>query len=224
MNEKKYDELFQADLLHGAELIGPYEFPRIKATSSIPETVVPFDKAISGKNTTSWVHFFEDDFAFQRYLNRPFKYLEAFINHPGIYSPDCSVLVNLPLFKQIESIGKSRMLGSLAQRIGFDVIPTVRWGLAESYSFAFESLDPGGTKAIGSIGCSKNPELKHIFNSGIPEMLVRLQPETVILHGPYHEESLYPILEANIPIICFPSETTLAKEAKYGGSRTNIAC
>lgn len=215
---RRSDELDES-ILVGAELSKEHGFPVVRKTLSIPDIVVPFDKARANKHGTEWVHFFVEDPVFRPMLKDPLKYLDMFRGRSGIYSPDCSVVVGHPTYRIINAIGRSREVAALASRVGFDVIPTVRWGLKDTWSVCLEALEPEGTIAVGTIGCTKNPELRAIFKAGLPEVLRRLAPSTIVVHRPLREDVFEPVLEAGISTVHFPSETHLAKEAKAHGSQ-----
>ena len=217
-NRRSHDELNEL-LLIGAELSKEHGFPIIRRTRSVPDRAIPFDKARARKDGTEWVHFFVKDAVFHPMLVDPFKYLSKFRNRKGIYSPDCSIIVGHPTYRNIAAIGKSREIAAAAIRAGFDVIPAPRWGTKDTWDICFEGIEPGGTVAVGTIGCTKDPELRSIFKEGIPELLRRLIPTTVVVHGPLREDVFEPILDAGIRIAHFPSETTLAKEACAHGAR-----
>jgi len=208
-----YDDVFKIGLIKGARFAGRYEFPVIERTDSIPSKVLPFDKSISTIDRKQWVHFFINDKAFMRIWRKPSKYLPLLMQFQGVFAPDFSIMWNYPLYLQIQSIAKSRAIGSWLQRSGVDVIPTVRWGKEESYDFSFDAIEPGGTIAVGTVGCTKNPEARKVFAKGLPIMLERLNPSTLVVYGPLRDDVFAPAQNAEINIVHFTSATTLAKAA-----------
>ena len=218
MNQSDYDKLFHIDLLDGAQFAGKYQFPVIEMTSSVPQNLIPFDKAVSTAKHDRWVHFFINDRSFIRIWNRPYKYLPKLLQYRGAFAPDFSIMHRYPLHLQIQSVARSRTIGSWLQRAGIDVIPVVRWGKEETYEFAFDAIVPGGTVGVGTLGCTLNSELRDIFSRGLPVMLERLEPKTLVVYGPLREDVFNPAIISNVIIVHFASETTLIKAGMTHGA------
>ncbi len=218
MNLNKYEKFFKLDLLEGAKFTGKFEFPVIERVNYIPNELIPFDKALQETDFNKWVHFFIDDWKFSKLFNQPYRYLPILKKFNGVIAPDNSLFWNMPYYKQIESIGNSRMMGSWLQRAGINVIPTVRWGLKESYSFAFDGVRPGGTVAISSLGAIKNRESRKVFADGIPELVERVSPRTIIVYGSY-DPSMYDVaFEQGVNVINFQAYTTMLKSRYSDGA------
>lgn len=214
MNTDLYDDVFRIRLLEGARFDGDYGFPVIERTDSVPDRLISFDKAIATADHNQYVHFFIPDYRFARLWNRPFRYLPVLSKFRGALAVDFSVFWSHPKFVQLESVGRSRTIGSWLQRAGVDTIPVARWGLEDTYSFAFDGIAPGGTVAVGTLGCTKNAESREVFARGIPELLRRVEPKTLVVYGPFREDVFEPALEAGISFKRFASETTVAKGAR----------
>ena len=69
-------DVFNAFLVRLATFAGLFEFPALSPTYDIPNRLIPFSKAISNKNMDCWVHFYEDDYLFERLWRNPKRYLE----------------------------------------------------------------------------------------------------------------------------------------------------
>lgn len=211
MNADQYDDVFRIRLLEGARFEGRYGFPVIERTNSVPEVLLPFDKTRQSKGDDGFVHFFLGDRSFMRLWNNPFRYLPILARQRGAIAPDFSIMWTHPPYVQIESIGRSRMIGSWLQRAGVDTIPVARWGLPETYSFAFDAIAPGGTVAVGTTGCTQNPEARSYFAEGISELLLRVEPKTLVVYGPLREDVFAPVFETGVRVVHFESDTTIKK-------------
>ena len=211
MNNKQYDDIFNVALLEGARFEGDFDLPVIERTDSIPDKITPFDKAMSAKDFNSYVHFFINDGSFARIWSNPFRYLPVIAKFKGALAVDFSIAWPYPLFINLESVARSRTIGSWLQRSGVDVIPVARWGLPNTYGFAFDGIASGGTVAVGTTGCTKNPEAREIFAKGLPELLRRVEPKALIVYGPFREDVFQPALNSGTIIKHFDSDTTLAK-------------
>lgn len=136
------------------------------------------------------VHFFVDDYRFIKYFENYEKYISQLKQYKFVLTPDFSLYADMPIWKQIESIGKNRWCGAYWQSQGLTVIPTISWSLHSSYEFCFKGVEKGGIVAIGMIG-AKNSKLR--FLRGYNRMLEELTPSKIICLG-----TPFPEMEGNI--------------------------
>ena len=85
--------------------VGKYGIPEIK-----PETDIRIDKlewipvnyALTAKNkATKGVHFYKDDYQFERFWNNPDKYIPLLQQFGAVCSPDFSLYSDMPLAVQL---------------------------------------------------------------------------------------------------------------------------
>lgn len=126
------------------------------------------------------VHFFVDDYRFESVYAHPDRHLEKLAQYRFVISPDFSTYADMPRWRQIESIGKSRWCGAYWQQKGLSVIPSVTWSDALSFDFCFDGLPTNATVAIGMNGCK---HARRAFMSGYNAMLERLSPKNIICLG-----------------------------------------
>lgn len=131
------------------------------------------------------IHFFVDDYRFNGIYYNPQKSLAKYSQYLFLLTPDYSLYADMPLWKQIENVGKNRWVGAYWQSKGLKVIPTVSWSTPSSYEFCFNGVEHNATVAIGMIGC-KTSKLE--FMRGYNAMLNKLEPATVICFGTPFEE------------------------------------
>lgn len=136
-------------------------------------------------NQHKGVHFFVDDYRFESIYRHPERTLDKYKQYRFILSPDYSLYADMPMWRQIESIGKSRWCGAWWQENGLSVVPTVSWGQYPTYAFCFDGIEIGSAVAIGMIGCKRE---KRNFLRGYDAMLNRIQPEAIICLGSPFEE------------------------------------
>lgn len=55
--------------------VGDYDFPMLRKSTAIPNRLLPFNYAKTVKDYDCWLHFFIDDYQFERIWNNPQKYL-----------------------------------------------------------------------------------------------------------------------------------------------------
>lgn len=145
-------DVFNAFLVTLATYAGMFEFPCIKATYDIPNKLISFSKCISCKDYNQWVHFYEDDYLFERIWRNPQKYLNILKRFNGIILPDFSLYRDMPLVMQLWNIYRSRAIGFWLQVNGVKVIPNLRFGDKRTYRICCDGIEKYCVIAIGSHG------------------------------------------------------------------------
>ncbi len=72
-------------------------YPLVKSTATIPSLLLPFDKAIRSRQYDSFVHYYIEDYQFERIWNQPSKYVSLLSKYKGMIMPDFSVYYDMPL-------------------------------------------------------------------------------------------------------------------------------
>ena len=134
--------------------------------------------------------FFVDDYRFESVYTHPEKALERYGKYKFLLTPDYSLYADMNLWRQIESVGKSRWVGAKWQSAGKIVIPTISWGRSRTYEFCFDGIEKHSIVAIGMIGCRSE---KTGFLQGYFQMMRTLEPDAVICLGKPFDE-----MEGNI--------------------------
>ena len=129
------------------------------------------------------VHFFIDDYLFQRAWHDPPRYALFLRQFPAVMTPDFSMFTDYPKAVQIYNHWRKHQLGAYWQRVGMTVVPTIGWIDRNSYAWCFDGEPEGSTVAVSSVGTQKNPGIRRMFLAGYKEMLTRLQPSKIILFG-----------------------------------------
>jgi len=176
--------------LHNMALWNPCGFfemdiPVIKAADAEPGELVGFNYLLSSKgNPSKWLHCFLHDRQIQRLWNNPNAYMAAIRRqgYGGIFSPDFSLYMDMPLPLQIFNTYRSRWVGAYMQAHGVPVVPTVGWAGPASYGFCFLGIEAGGTVAISTIGI-KTKAARAVFFAGHEAMMERLKPSRVLIYG-----------------------------------------
>ena len=176
-------DVFHAFLVEGADFAGELEIPRTEYTDAIPERLISFSKAVSGHDYDAWVHFFEDDSAFERLWNNPNRYLPVLQRYRGVIMPDFSLYRDMPLVQQQWNVYRSRAIGHWLFKNGVPVIPNIRFGDERTYELCCCGVPRGGTIAVGSHGCIKITREREYFQRGLAYVVERLQPQTIVVYG-----------------------------------------
>mgnify|MGYP004521155895 CR=1 FL=1 len=187
LRKLKYENLEK--YIPNVEFKGKYGIPVIKPSDFCGTDFVDFNHAKSEKNKADKaVHFFLDDFHFERIWKDPLKYYERLQPFPCVLSPDFSMFTEFPLAMQIYNHYRKHWLAAYWQNHGINVIPTIGWVDEDSYEWCFDGEPCGSTVAISSVGTQKSKESKRLFIRGYNEMIERLNPSKIIFYGNVPEE------------------------------------
>jgi len=207
-------DVFNAFLVALATYAGFFEFPLIKPTYDIPNKLIAFSKALSCKDYNQWVHFYEDDYLFERIWRNPKKYLEILGRYNGVILPDFSLYRDMPLVMQLWNIYRSRAIGHWLQVNGIKVIPNIRYGDRRTYRVCCDGIEKHCVIAIGSHGNMKNTTDRGIFLAGLDVVVKTLQPSVIVLYGSAPEKYFQKYSNVGIKILKFESDySTSHKEA-----------
>lgn len=183
MLKLRYD-VFGAEVLGGAELVGKYEFPQTEGVcmTTSPSRIVPFDR-MKEAHAGDWLHFYVHDKRFQNFLSRRLHYREVLAHLGGFVGIDNSMYRDLPLAEQIHSCYLNRAIDYYLHSLGKPVVANVSWGDWRSYEFCFDGIATNATVAVSTYGCCRSRVDRSHFEDGFVVMLERLSPHSVWLHG-----------------------------------------
>ncbi|WP_295730736.1 DUF4417 domain-containing protein [uncultured Limosilactobacillus sp.] len=174
----KYNlEYYRADMV-----TGDYDMPTIYPTVYQPAKLVGFNQ-INVADHSSGVHFYLDDYQFERFWNRPDFYVNKLKSFDCVLTPDFSLYRDMPLSMTVWNVYRSRLLGQMMQRAGITVIPTVSWAGKRSFDFCFDGLPKRSTLSVSTIGVKHNHEALQIWQQGIMKMIQELEPEQLLVYG-----------------------------------------
>lgn len=163
--------------------VGFYQTPVIKPDKYVPDDLIGFNYVLSSKRRDAGVHFFVDDYQFERIWNDPYTYIAKLEEFPCALTPDFSLYLNMPMAMKIWNVYRSRLIGQMMQDAGMRVIPTLSWAEPETFQFCFDGLSEGGTVAVSTVGVMRDAEAQRIWSTGMDEALKRLKPSTVLCYG-----------------------------------------
>lgn len=184
----KYKDVFNLELSEKFEKTGRFDFPVIKSAKTIPKSIIPFNKALSTKNANnSFVHFYIDDYQFERLWNRPYYYVKALSKYPGIIGPDYSTYTNMPKAQQIFQVYKSRLISAYFQSQGYTVIPNISWSDEESLEWTLEGIPQHSVVALSTNGVL-NKKTKQTFINCYKKAMEMIHPSEIIIVGEVPKE------------------------------------
>lgn len=175
---------YNMDLLNRSNIAENFwQMPTIRNNNFIPEKMIGFNYAKTSKDKDVCIHFFIDDYQFERVWNNPEKYIEVLAEYECILSPDFSLYMDMPMPMKIWNVYRSRQIGAYYQNYGINVIPTVSWAEPETFEFCFEGIPQGSIVAVSTIGVKKGDDAFQIWQDGMKEMINRIQPKTILVYG-----------------------------------------
>ena len=162
---------------------GFYQMPVLEPCNYIPDDIIGFNYALTSKNKDCGIHFYIDDYQFERIWAQPQLYLEKLSEYQCIFTPDFSLYTDMPIAMKIWNIYRSRLIGQIAQRMGILVIPTVSWCEEATFDFCFDGLPENATLSISTIGVKREDTAFGLWKAGVDEMIRRLKPKTLLIYG-----------------------------------------
>lgn len=176
--------LYQVDL---SRMAGKYQMPIIKKQIfDAPKVLSSFTNVI---NTTDehvkqcGVHFFSDDYKFERIWAKPDEYAEKLTEFECALTPDFSLYLDMPMAMKIWNVYRSRLIGQVMQDYGIKVVPTVQWAEPETFEFCFDGIEKGSICAISTIGVKRDENATIIWRQGVAEMIKRIDPTAIWCYG-----------------------------------------
>lgn len=164
---------------------GFYQIPVLRRSLYVPDGLIGFNYVKSQDAIHAGVHFFIDDYQFERIWNEPAVYIDMLMRKgaPCVLTPDFSLYTNMSRAVQIWNVYRSHLIGQIMADAGLEVIPTLQWAQPESYAFCFDGIEPGGSVAVSTVGVMRDELSKRLWIQGMQEALKRVKPKTILLYG-----------------------------------------
>lgn len=168
-----------------AACTGDYDMPTLEPVDSCPGDLIGFNYVMTTRKTPAHtgVHFFVDDYQFERCWRRPEGYTERLRQFEAVCTPDFSLYRDMPLPMQLWNVYRSRALGHYWQQQGVTIIPTLQWATTDTYEWSLGGVPEGGTVAVSALGCRNDPMAMALWHEGMSAALDIVRPGRVLLHG-----------------------------------------
>ena len=181
----KTDRAYNLDIVdRGA--CGAGGFPSLPAVEARPGELVGFNYAKTTpreRRAGKGLHFFIDDYQFERVWTSPRKYLEYLRGYECVLTPDFSLYMDMPAPMQAWNRYRSQALGRWWSENGVKVVPTLSWAQPESYGFCFSGVPRRSTVAVSTVGVKGDPEALEVWRDGMAAALRVCRPRRVLLYG-----------------------------------------
>ncbi len=171
---------------YGVPVVGRWQIPQIPAPTfaALPGLATAFDKR--GQSTDppgTLLHGYVEDRKLRSQLTNPGPFVARFAGFWGVVPPDFSIRAQDPPDLRVLAVRMSRAVGAFYQAHGLRVVPNVRWGDRLDYDYCFEGIQNGSAVSVSNHGCWRDGQLRHGFLMGLNEMIERLAPTVVFVHG-----------------------------------------
>jgi hypothetical protein len=188
-NEKKKNERLRTDEAYNLPYVdlerteGFYQMPIIEKETHKPTGLMGFNCAFNSNEYSKGIHFYVDDYQFERIWNDPHKYINVLREFDCVLTPDFSLYMDMPMSMKIWNVFRSRLIGQMMQDDGLTVIPTVSWAEPETFAFCFDGLPDGGVMSISTVGVKQDPAAFEIWKAGAAELIKRKKPSALLVYG-----------------------------------------
>lgn len=166
-----------------SRVAGDYDMPVLTVCNYAPEKIIGFNYVKSAKEYDCGIHFFLDDYQFERIWNMPNEVIPRLEKFECVFTPDFSLYLDMPVAMKIWNVYRARLIGQRMQDYGLKVIPTLSWADERSYAYCFDGLPQRGSVAVSTVGVMRDPEAQRLWANGMREAIKRLKPKTVLCYG-----------------------------------------
>jgi hypothetical protein len=166
--------------------VGRYDIPQLHPVKRLPkiEEWIGFNYVLSDKEPEKKaVHFFVDDYQFERLWKNPEKYVDKLRQYVCVATPDFSPYADMPMVCQLYNHYRKHWIGAYLQANGVKVIPTIRASTdPRSLDWYLEGEPKGGIVLISDMW-TKTEETKAGFLREYQGMMDQLKPVKVFVYG-----------------------------------------
>lgn len=161
---------------------GKYNMPILKPVDYVPKRMMGFNYAKTSTDYGATLHFYLDDYQFERIWNSPMQYLPLMAKFDACLTPNYSIYLDYPEAAKIWNTWRSRLMGQVMQDYGITTIPIVYWSTESSYEWAFDGLPEYSTLSINDFNRA-NEESRKLWDAGVEELIRRKHPTRILLYG-----------------------------------------
>lgn len=181
---ERTNRAYNLDVLDRGNLTNDFwQMPVIHNDGYIPADLIGFNYAKTSDNKEAGIHFYIDDYQFERIWSYPEKYTDILSEYACILTPDFSLYMDMPMPMKIWNTYRSRQTGAYYQSKGLQVIPTISWAEPETFEFAFKGVPEGSIVSVSTIGVKRDKNALKVWNDGMKEMIRQIEPETILVYG-----------------------------------------
>ena len=160
-------------------------FPELEPLQSlsIPRQglrTLPFNYALSSEDKDYFVHFYIQDYLFNRIWNNPQRYIDVLKQYKGIVMPDFSMFTDMPEPLQRFNHYRNLWFARMCQLQGITVIPSLNWSTEDSLKWCYEGLPQNSIFMLSAIGSIKNTDTFKKFKYCYIQLENKLTPKSIL--------------------------------------------
>lgn len=175
---------YNLDIMDAGNLTNDFwQMPTIRNDGIIPKDLIGFKYALTNKDKDVGVHFYIDDYQFERVWRYPERYTDMLAQYDCILSPDFSLYMDMPMPMKIWNVYRSRFIGAYYQSQGLYVIPTLSWAEPETFEFCFLGIPKGSIVSVSTLGVWGNEAARAVWVAGMDKAIEVIEPEAILLYG-----------------------------------------
>lgn len=166
---------------------GKYNMPTLEPVDFVPKRMMGFNYAKTSTDFEATLHFYIDDYQFERIWNRPLEYLPLMAKFDACLTPNFSVYLDYPEAAKIWNTWRGRLLGQVMQDYGITTVPIVYWSDERSYDWAFDGLPENSTLSLNDFHRGET-QAREYWDKGVEELIRRKSPKRILLFGTTKEK------------------------------------
>lgn len=183
-NERlRTDRSYNLDKVNIYDCSGFWELPTFIRQDEVPNDLIGFNYVMNTDISGYGVHFYVDDYQFERVWNDPDKYIPYLKKAQCVLMPDFSLYMDMPLPMKLWNVYRSRAMAHYWQRNGIKVIPSLIWADEKSYKYCFEGIPKGSIVSVSTVGVKNNDDAMKIWSEGMDAAIKRIRPSMILLYG-----------------------------------------
>lgn len=183
-NERlRTDERYKLPQIALWDTEGYYQMPKIRPIDYTPKRLIGFNYAMSSMDYGAGIHFYIDDYQFERIWNDTDRYVEILKRFDCVLTPDFSLYMDMPMAMKIWNTFRSRLIGQICQQAGMIVIPTISWAEEETLDWCFDGIPEDSTASISTVGVRRSKEATEIWKMGTDALIKKKHPRKILLYG-----------------------------------------
>lgn len=205
---KRKRDFCNLNLCESMDFVGAYDMPSLKPyDGDVNVKYIPFNRALSSVDYGCGVHFFIDDYQFERIWRLPERYLPVLKRFSCVIAPDFSLFVDVPRSVNIWNVYRNRTIARWLQDNGVPVIPSVSWGSLDTLEFCFDGIPERSVVAIGHTAYGRSEPQRESFLMGVRNLVEQKNPSLLLVYGK--------AFDAELPNVVF-IEDHISKLKRYG--------
>lgn len=195
---------FEADNKYGFPLIAPCKI-------GVPLSSVhwiDFDTAISESKRDrsiykkyNGLHFYIDDYKFQRLWNYPKRYIDFLKNFDYVIMPDFSLYYNFPQALQIYNKYRNHWLAAYFSVNGVNIVPDISLSSPECFDWSAEAYPQMSLVVFCDVGSQRDKLSREVIPQAFKFMQEKLAPSHIIY---FTRSKSVNFEESNITVVRLP--------------------